>query len=207
MTSRNSGLRRLLLRRSLAATRRAGTANHALGHECWHGGSFDYFRNTVMDANDWFANNSGLGRAAERHNDFGGILAAPFGREEHFSLFLRRCASKAADDNHHACSFPFIEAERSFRSRALSRRVPVAEWAHLARRLHGAIRRQLFQLSGTLNATSLRIDHFFSSHFSIFGRYNYAPSQTVSLSSPSELDTIPANTQTFTVGVNSELGK
>ena len=34
------------------------------GTNDWHGGIFDYFRNTVMDANNWFANNAGLGRAA-----------------------------------------------------------------------------------------------------------------------------------------------
>ena len=54
-----------------------------------------------------------------------------------------------------------------------------------------------FSNSGTLNATSIRIDHFFNSHFSIFGRYNYAPSQIVSLCSPGELDTVPVNTQTL----------
>ena len=26
------------------------------GTKAFHGGVFDYFRNTVMDANDWFAN-------------------------------------------------------------------------------------------------------------------------------------------------------
>ena len=120
-----------------------------------------------------------------------------------FLLFLRRCALEAADDDHYACSFPFIRGERSLPLCALSRRVPVAEWADLADG-YTAQYAGNYSNSGTLNATSLRIDHFFSSHFSIFGRYNYAPSQTVSLSSPSELDTIPVNTQTFTVGVNSQ---
>ena len=43
----------------------------------FHGGAFDYFRNTVMDANDWFASQAGQPRAAEHHNDFGGFLGGP----------------------------------------------------------------------------------------------------------------------------------
>src|SRR5207245_3071307 len=44
------------------------------GTNDFHGEVFDYFRNTVMDANDWFANRVGNPRAAEHHNDFGGIF-------------------------------------------------------------------------------------------------------------------------------------
>ena len=44
------------------------------GTNDWHGGAFNYFRNTVMDANDWFANAAGLSRAPENHNDFGGFF-------------------------------------------------------------------------------------------------------------------------------------
>jgi hypothetical protein len=47
------------------------------GTNDFHGEVFDYFRNTVMDANDWFANRVGNPRAAEHHNDFGGICRRP----------------------------------------------------------------------------------------------------------------------------------
>lgn len=176
------------------------------GTNDWHGGIFDYFRNTVMDANDWFANNSGLGRAAERHNDFGGYLGGPVWKGRTFFFFSYEGArlrlpttiitpvpSLSSRQSAPSALAPFLDAYPLPNG-------PISPDGYTAQYAGN------YSNSGTLNATSLRIDHFFSSHFSIFGRYNYAPSQTVSLSSPSELDTIPVNTQTFTVGVNSELG-
>jgi hypothetical protein len=43
-----------------------------------HGTLFDYFRNDVMDANDWFFNHEGIPKQAERQNDFGGTIGGPF---------------------------------------------------------------------------------------------------------------------------------
>src|SRR5215469_10997902 len=54
------------------------------GGNDWHGGVYDYFRNDVLDANDWFANRAGKGRAPERHNDFGGFLGGPIHKEKTF---------------------------------------------------------------------------------------------------------------------------
>jgi hypothetical protein len=51
-------------------TTRAGTDD-------FHGGLYEYFRNNVLDANDWFAAEAREPRAAERHNDFGGYLGGP----------------------------------------------------------------------------------------------------------------------------------
>ncbi len=176
------------------------------GTNDWHGGVFDYFRNTVMDANDWFANNAGLGRAAEKHNDFGGYFGGPIRKGRTFFFFsyegarlrlpttiLAQVPSLSSRRSAPGTLAPFLDAYPLPNG-------PVSADGFTAQFAGG------FSNSGTLNATSLRIDHFFSSHHSIFGRYNYAPSQTVSLSSPGELDTLPVNTQTFTVGVNAEWG-
>src|SRR5258706_5493484 len=38
------------------------------GTKAYHGGAFDYFRNVVFDANDWFANAAGQPRAPENQN-------------------------------------------------------------------------------------------------------------------------------------------
>src|SRR3984957_570984 len=54
------------------------------GTNDFHGGVFDYFRNTVMDANNWFANNAGEPRAAEIHNDFGGVWGGPIWKDKTF---------------------------------------------------------------------------------------------------------------------------
>lgn len=176
------------------------------GTNDWHGGVFDYFRNNVMDANDWFAKNAGLGQAEERHNDFGAYLGGPVWKGRTFFFFsyegarlrlpttiITTVPSLSSRQIAPASLAPFLDAYPLPNG-------PISADGYTAQYAGN------YSNSGTLNATSLRIDHFFSSHFSIFGRYNYAPSQTVNLSSPSELDTVPVRTQTFTVGLNSEWG-
>jgi hypothetical protein len=54
----------------IAITTRSGTNDY-------HGTAFDYLRNTVMDANNWFAKHEGGQRQAEQQNDFGGTLGGP----------------------------------------------------------------------------------------------------------------------------------
>jgi hypothetical protein len=59
---------------------RSGT-NH------FHGTAFEYFRNSVLDANDWFSNRDHLPRPAERQNDFGGVFGGPILRDKTFFFF------------------------------------------------------------------------------------------------------------------------
>lgn len=54
------------------------------GTNILHGGVFDYFRNTAMDANDWFANQIGNPRAPEHHNDFGAFVGGPIWKDKTF---------------------------------------------------------------------------------------------------------------------------
>ena len=180
-------------------TTRAGTND-------WHGGAFDYFRNTVMDANDWFANSASLPRAEERHNDFGGFLGGPIWKGRTFFFFsyegarlrlpttlITTVPSVSARQSAPASLAPFLNAYPVPNG-------PVSADGYTAQYAGG------FSNSGTLDASSIRIDHFFGSHFSIFGRYNNAPSELVSLSSPGELDALPVNTQTLTIGANMDWG-
>ena len=50
------------------------------GTNQWHGSVFDYLRNDVFDANDWFANHNHLPKPEERQNDFGGTFSGPISR-------------------------------------------------------------------------------------------------------------------------------
>jgi Carboxypeptidase regulatory-like domain/TonB dependent receptor len=43
----------------------------------WHGSAFDYIRNDVFDANNWFNDYYGLPLSPLRQNDFGGTLGGP----------------------------------------------------------------------------------------------------------------------------------
>ena len=47
------------------------------GTNQWHGTAYDYLRNGVFDAQDWFNNYFGVKAPALRQNDFGGTLGGP----------------------------------------------------------------------------------------------------------------------------------
>ncbi len=47
------------------------------GTNQFHGSIFDYLRNDVFDANDWFANRAGQAKPPERQNDFGATFSGP----------------------------------------------------------------------------------------------------------------------------------
>src|SRR5246127_80758 len=60
------------------------------GTNDFHGTLFEYFRNDVLDANDWFngyTNNPPLPKAEERQNDFGGVFGGPITRDKTFFFF------------------------------------------------------------------------------------------------------------------------
>jgi hypothetical protein len=54
------------------------------GGNQFHGSVFEFFRNNVLDANDWASNWKGAARAAIRWNDFGGSLGGPIKKDKLF---------------------------------------------------------------------------------------------------------------------------
>lgn len=187
------------------------------GTNDFHGGIFDYFRNTVMDANDWFANQAGLPRAAEHHNDFGGFLGGPVWKQKTFffvsyegarltlpqtavqqvpSAFARTQASTLAP-----ATAPFLNAYPQPNGQ------PISPTAYVAPFTGG------FSNHATLDAGSIRVDHRFNDRFSIFGRYNNAPSYISARGgtgilisfSPSMTQNSSVDTQTLTLGLNMSL--
>jgi len=183
-------------------TTRSGTNN-------FHGSVFDYFRNDVMDANDWFANQAGQPRAAERHNDFGGSLGGPIQRDKTFFFFSYEGARLRLPQTS-VVQVPSADARSS--ASTPSDVVPFLNAYPLP---NGPVSPDgftaqftgTFSNSATLNAASLRIDHTFNDHFSIFGRYNYAPSEvTMRAEALSEVDTTSVRTQTLTAGLNATFG-
>jgi len=173
------------------------------GTNDFHGGAYEYFRNTVMDANDWFANQSGNPRAPEHHNDFGGYLGGRILKDKTFffisyegarlgqpSTFLYQVPSTYARTQATTALAPFLNAY------PLPNGQPASSTAYVAPYTQSVSNR------ATLDAGSIRIDHTFDSRFSIFGRYNNAPSQIVLTGfNPT---TTPTNTQTLTIGVNMQ---
>ena len=54
------------------------------GSSEFHGSAYEFFRNTVLNANDTFSKRSGLPRGKVRHNQFGGSLGGPIWKQKHF---------------------------------------------------------------------------------------------------------------------------
>ncbi len=171
-----------------------------------HGALFDYFRNDVLDANDWFANAEQLPKPALRQNDFGGVFGGPIRKDRTFffasyeGLRLRQPQVQATD-------VPTMDSrERAGRStRKFLDAFPIPN------RPDGRLGFGQFVASYTdsseLNASSLRIDHLVGTRVSLFGRYNHAPSNTIarllSLNNPT---TTVANTDTLTLGATWTIG-
>ncbi len=54
------------------------------GTNAFHGSGFEFFRNTDMNANDWFRNFEGLPRGALSSNQYGGVIGGPIKKDKLF---------------------------------------------------------------------------------------------------------------------------
>ncbi len=181
--------------------------NTRSGTQEFHGALYEYFRNDVMDANNWFNDAAvpAIPKAAERHNDFGGFLGGPlWGKNSFFflsyegtrlrlpqSLLIQVPSEWARQVAAPQQLAPFLDAYPAPDDKTITPGVYTA-------RLTGS-----FSDQATLDATSIRIDHIINKKLSIFGRYNIAPSKTRNrVNALAEIDTTSVNTQTLTVGIN-----
>lgn len=176
------------------------------GTGAFHGGLFEYFRNTVLDANDWFANAEGIPRAPEHHSDFGGFLGGPIRRDRTF-FFLSYEGARLDQPETSLIQVPSLNARAS----APADIVPILN-AYPIPNGPTSPTGDTSQFSGsfanhaTLNAGSIRIDHTLNSRFALFARYNDAPSQlTQPVGGLSTLESTEINTQTLTAALNMTL--
>jgi len=174
------------------------------GANQFHGTLFNYFRNDVLDANDWFADSKGLRKPEERQNDFGGTFSGPVLRDRTFFFFsyegLRLRLPQTALD-----AVPDLNARQSAKPavQPILNAFPLPNGSdNVATGV--AQFNASFSNPATLDAYSIRIDHKLSNKLNLFGRYNYSPSevdQRGSLGLPLS-DVAPGRitTQTATVG-------
>jgi hypothetical protein len=177
------------------------------GGNQFHGALFDFFRNDALDAQDWFANASGLPKPALRQNDFGGALGGPVlfpklydGHNRTFFFFSYE-GLRLLQPQVETTDVPSLYS-RSLASDALA---PYLDSFPLPNRPAGNSGFAPFVASYTdrsaLDATSLRIDHALNERISLFGRYNYAPSlvtaRLYALSNPTDTT---SGTTTLTLG-------
>jgi hypothetical protein len=150
------------------------------GTNSWHGSLFNYFRNDVFDANNFFSNASGTPKPATRQHDFGGTLGGPIIKDKTFFFFsyegLRLRTPQAG--------VPTQVPSAELRQRAAAAWQPVlnAFPAPNGADLGNGFANYTAGYSNpsSINSTSIRGDHHFSEKFSIFGRYNDSPSRSES---------------------------
>jgi len=172
------------------------------GANNFHGGLYEYFRNTVLDANDWFANRAGEPRAPERHNDFGGFLGGPIHSDTTF-FFVSYEGARLRQPNTEVVEVPSEYARATAPSQVAPflNAYPQPNDRTIVPGVYTAAFTGNFSNPATLDAGSIRIDHTFNSKISVFGRYNEAPSETVQRTqSLNELDTTDVRTRTLTLG-------
>jgi len=198
------------------------------GNNQFHGTLFEYFRNDVLDANDWFADSAGLAKPKERQNDFGGTLSGPILKNRTFFFFsyegLRLRLPQVALTN-----VPCDSSCKVF-GNARTSAVPAMQpflnayplpngpevFTPCSPNVNGcpasgeqstgaAQFNKSFSNAGTLDAYSLRIDHKLNNKFSLFGRYNYSPSELdqrgFSVNALSIVEPARITTQTGTAGL------
>ena len=175
------------------------------GTNQFHGTVFDYVRNDVLDANNWFADYDHLPKPLEQQNDFGGTFGGPIVRDKTFFFFsyeglrlqLPQVAETTVPDLNSRQSAvpamqPFLNAY-PFDPKQADLGSGIAQF------------NASFSNSSTLDAYSLRVDHKLLDTVTLFGRYNYSPSENVQRgagSTPLSVLTRPRIVvQTATVGL------
>ena len=100
------------------------------GTNSFHGTAFEFFRNTDLNANDFFRNRSGGGKLVLDQNQFGGTLGGPIKKDKLF-FFASMQESRRRTARRHKAS---LAASRCFRSRRAT--VPIRQLfkAHWERR-------------------------------------------------------------------------
>jgi len=176
------------------------------GANTFHGTLFEYFRNGVLDANDWFANFNHLAKPDEKQNDFGGVFSGRILKDKTFFFFsyeglrLRQPFTQqvAVPDSLSrqqapAAMQPFLNA------------YPVANGPELGNGL--AQFNASYSNPSSLDATSIRVDHVISPNLNLFLRYNYSPSSLEQRAAPfttptlSTKDSISSTVHTLTLGL------
>lgn len=146
------------------------------GTNAFHGSLFEYFRNDVLDAKDWFVNALGLPKPQERLNDFGGVIGGPIIRDKTFFFF-----SYEGQRLRQPSSLQTVVPDNQARQQATAAMRPYLNAFPVA---NGgptlgpglAVFSAGFSNPSSLDAYSIRVDHSLRSKLTVFGRYNFSPS-------------------------------
>jgi len=179
------------------------------GTNQWHGTAFDFLRNDLMNANDWFADYSHLAKPVERQNDFGGTFSGPLLKGRTFFFFsyegLRLRLPQVVLDT---------VPDATARLNAVPSMQPYFDAFPLDPKQpdlgNGVAQYNAsYANASSLDAYSTRLDQKINGNWSVFGRYNYSPSDIIDRgASGTPLSVVTPTriaTQTITVGTTGML--
>jgi hypothetical protein len=186
------------------------------GTNAFHGTLFEYFRNDVLDAKDWFANSNHLPKPAERQNDFGGVFGGPVFKDKTFLFFSYEGLRLRQPETQQTVVPDMASRQRQTLSGVAIRPylnaypVPLPTAAEIGPGL--AEFDGSYSNPSTLDAYSIRVDQVVSPKLSFFGRYNYSPSsldQRGGFGPPfsvlSSTQLLSSSVQTLTVGLTQTI--
>jgi hypothetical protein len=182
------------------------------GGNQFHGSLFDYLRNDIFDAGNWFngyTNNPPLPKAEERQNDFGATFSGPIFKNRTFFFFsyeglrlrlptttLTTVPDLNARQNAMPTMQPYLNAY------PLPNGPPAVD--SQGNLIPGAAGfNKSYSNPATIDAYSIRVDHHLNDKLTLFGRYSYSPSETLQRGIGNALSSVNSSritTQTGTIG-------
>jgi hypothetical protein len=191
------------------------------GGNKYRGSVFNYLRNDIFDANNFFNNANRLDRQPLRQNDFGGTFSGPLpflnfgegvpffnsGKDRTFFFFSYEGLRLRQPYTTEPLEVPTVAARQQATGvlRDLLNAFPLPTQRFSEEEEADGVVPYItnFTNPSRLDAASLRIDHTVNDRVSIFGRYNYAPSQDLQRArwcAASCVADLTFKTITFTVG-------
>jgi hypothetical protein len=173
----------------------------------FHGSLFEYFRNQVLDATDWFVKYRGLKQPPLRMNDFGGTLGGPILRNRlfffaaHETLFLDNPGSISQSV---PSALARQQVSQTFAPAVLSYpngnggTATTAKYPQYTDIYNVAYATQIID-----HTTSARFDTNLPHNYQVFFRFNVAPSSSKLTQWASNAQQV--NLQTYTAGVTKSL--
>ena len=187
------------------------------GSDRLHASAYNYLRNGYVDANDWFNDHYSESQPALRQNDFGGNAGGPIlipgirnERPDSFFFFsyegLRLTQPEAASIELVPDLYLRQQAPAAIQPELNAFPLPTAGGVDYGSASNPNLAQffEPYAIPGSIDSTSLKVNHTFGSKFSLFLRAAYTPSssQTRSLSS---LSKTRFSTQTYTLGATNQL--
>src|SRR5262249_9587541 len=141
-----------------------------------HGSFFEYFRDDALDAADYFVDRQGLSQPKERQLEAGGTFGRPIERNRLF-VFASYEGLRLDQPRSAVPEVPSLASRQAASDavRPILAALPLPNGPDTANGL--ARFSASYSDPSSLDATSVRVDRTFGSALTLFGRYNYAPSE------------------------------